>query len=264
MGEKMFTIVVHHHGHFVNYPFLCYDGGKIDFFENVNPDFLSYFEVVHALKELVLRMVDDLKNFEQIDLYAGELSKTIAVDVVDKDSKKNTDIHTTNGGIQRDSFIVSEELEMDLVDVHVGMPEKDYNEGSDQSDHFSERSDLQFFLDGDMLSDTCDILDKDDADFHAIPGVASLHDPNLDSLVAAEIDREYAEYVRSREKGKHQENVVIRDLETLDVPYRSEQEEENWLEFNKERDMAALELKARLVFSSVYICRKALIEYLIS
>ncbi|KAI5678338.1 hypothetical protein M9H77_09288 [Catharanthus roseus] len=202
MGEKMFAFVVHHHGHFVNYLFLCYDG-SLKMLTLISCPILKWFM---ALKEL--------------------------------DSRKNINIHTTNEGKQRDSFMVAEEeYEMDLVDVHIDMPEKDYNEGNDQSDHFSERSDLEFFLHRDSLNDTY-------------------------SLVAAEIDREYAEYLRSREKGKHQENVVSSDSETLDVPYGSEQEEDNWPEFNKERDMTAAELKARLVFSSVYVYRKALIEYL--
>ena len=56
MGD-IFNMHMHHGGTFQRYPQVKYIGMKVDVWDNRDPDFISYFELVDMVKELGYDMV---------------------------------------------------------------------------------------------------------------------------------------------------------------------------------------------------------------
>ena len=194
--EGMFSFEVHYGGHFVKNPGLTYVGGDIKYFNNIDPDYMSRFEIWGLLKglnmpintQICFKMPDDefaLLNSEAtvmymfgmfrdepyIHIYVGEVNDNGDVEnnngnqqggveaVGNSNINANQGVGTGNDGLGVGGVNDNVEPEVDH-DVNESETESDdsYTPESEQS--FEYDSDFDYFLDGDTLSDSCDIGDN--------------------------------------------------------------------------------------------------------
>ncbi|KAL3510299.1 hypothetical protein ACH5RR_029700 [Cinchona calisaya] len=282
MAFETFVLKVHHGGKFVRVPFLQYVGGKADLFDSVDPNLMSHFELLNALKEIRvpadspvyfwiggvdlendLRLVDSdrivLEKFEMnrehstVELYVGQLPELIDAnyqpDEVDNAKREDRDHHEN---------------------LHIGDRGHDENENDKTNDENVVNkgdgndlydSDFEFFLDRDNLNDGCDLVNEEVVAEEVCPEV---NIPNYDEYVQL-INDEYDAYVESKGKGKIVKEDNVSDDKVLHTAYNTSDQEvsEEFPEFNMEKDMKTPELLVGQLFSTIDNFRAALRMYCI-
>ncbi|XP_071925324.1 uncharacterized protein [Coffea arabica] len=289
----MFSLEVHYGGHFVKNPGLTYVGGDIKHFNDIDPDYMSRFEIWGLLKGLNLpintqicfKMPDDefaLLNSEAavmhmfgmfrdepyIHIYVGEVNDNRHVEnnngnqqggveaVGNSNINANQGVGTGNDGLGVGGVNDNVEPEIDH-DVNESEIESDdsYTPKSEQS--FEYDSDFDNFLDGNTLSDDCDIGDD-------ITEVTSGLDSNINlgqyQQYAELISDDYRAFVEARKEGKFVEHENIVDAEVLETAIQSSDDEnrEQFPEFNEERDMVDPKIVVGLIFPTTHVFRKAI------
>ncbi|XP_071918009.1 uncharacterized protein [Coffea arabica] len=292
----MFSFEVHYGGHFVKNPGLTYVGGDIKHFNDIDPDYMSRFEIWGLLKglnvpintQICFKMPDDefaLLNSEAavmymfgmfrdepyIHIYVGEVNDNGDVEnnngnqqdgveaVGNSNINANQGVGTGNDGLGVGGVNDNVEPEVDH-DVNESETESDdsYTPESEQSSEYD--SDFDYFLDGDTLSDNCDIGDD-------TTEVTSGLDSNINlgqyQQYAELISGDYRAFVEARKEGKFVEHENIVDAEVLETAIQSSDDEnrEQFPEFNEERDMVDPKIVVGLIFPTTHVFRKAIRMY---
>ncbi|KAL3524840.1 hypothetical protein ACH5RR_013212 [Cinchona calisaya] len=277
MAFETSVLKAHHGGEFVRVPVLQYIGDKADLFNSVDPDLMSHFGLLDALKDIHvpadspvyymiggvdlengLRLVDSYQTvvemFEMnrehstIELYVGQLpdlfdanyqpDEVDNAEMEDKDHDENPDIGDRGHDENENDKTNNENV------VNKG-------DGNDLYDF-----DFEFFLDGDDLNDGCDPVNEEEV---AGEVCSKVNIPNYDEYVQL-IHDEYDAYVESKENGKIVEEDNVGDDEVLHATYDSSDEEvsEEFPEFNTKKDMKSPELLVGQLFSTIDNFRAAL------
>ncbi|KAL3510971.1 hypothetical protein ACH5RR_030372 [Cinchona calisaya] len=282
----MFKLEIHHHGGIIMNPEPKYIGGPIDYITEFDPDLMSLIELKEIVKglelpentpmsyiavggelrlitsnEIVLKMFGLFRGSSYIVIYVGELmaenvhveNRVVANDqveanegnsegVVKNPEMENANIENEGSG---DSLASSDESD-NTYDA----------EGENSSDN---ESDLQYFLDGDSLSDACGPLEEGEV----VDGFGLNVDLWDFSAYAMMISEDYTSYMNAKSQGKVVEYENVSDNEILDAaPNSSDDEDGNGIpEFKEDRDMDNLDMNVGLIFSTVQLYRKALRLY---
>ncbi|KAL3538278.1 hypothetical protein ACH5RR_001644 [Cinchona calisaya] len=237
----MHTLEIHYDGQFVHQPEFNYVGGKIAYFNDVDPDLISYFEVLDCLKEIgvdveipIYYMVPNfdlehgrrLFNFDKIVLEMFEVNMNHKVIAIYSGEAANNNNHVDVNGINNNQLA--------LVEANEGA----YHEGGIGGVGQSE---------GDSMDDVGEQTKSEkDLDFDYF------------------LDRgNYEAYIANKGKGKMQEKEVVSDDEILNAAFNSSDDKggDEFPEFNAEREMEKPELVVGQLFSNATEFREAVRQH---
>lgn len=278
MTFQTYVLEVHHGGHFVRELVLQYVGGTIDKFEEVDPDLMSIFELREGLRKLnvtdelplyyriggtdlevglilvnsdqtVLQMFEMNRNYNSIELYVGELPQLVN-DVAQLYVADNFEFEGQPNDNPIEENVVNEGADSDILDASNGRGDDDNGPFDSECD-----SDFEFFLDGDALNDACDPIAEPIDDV----GRIEFKQPDYVKYIEL-ITEDYNAYVESKGKGKVIDNENLSDDEVLKATYDSSEEEQieqEFQEFNIEKDMEDPKLYVGQLFTNIYDFRAA-------
>ncbi|KAG5520595.1 hypothetical protein RHGRI_033244 [Rhododendron griersonianum] len=169
MDDQKFTLEFHHGGLFAYIPQKIYASGKVELIEDVDPDRMSYFEILGEVKQLGCPKISVIYHrLPDCDLDGGLREIKTDADVLDMFAihvgRSRIPIYVENPNLHvgDDEDMVSLGDKEDRVSL--GDKEEDSDGDSDfhaSSDcgSFSE-SDLEYFADGDMIFDEYENVGK--------------------------------------------------------------------------------------------------------
>ncbi|KAL3504417.1 hypothetical protein ACH5RR_034258 [Cinchona calisaya] len=144
----MLTLEIHHGGQFLQNPDLTYVGGSVKIFDNIDPDYMTRFELFTILNNLTAinmqvsyRMANgefallnsDLAVMEMFGMFRDEPFIRIYIEEVAANDQNLGDI--VNSDESNESYVM------------------------DSDESTEDDSDFEYFLDGDTLNDSCGIDD---------------------------------------------------------------------------------------------------------
>ncbi|KAL3523040.1 hypothetical protein ACH5RR_015874 [Cinchona calisaya] len=279
----MHIFEVHYGGEFVHIPEFKYVGGKVAHFEEVDPDLMSYFEVLDCLREIsvpteipiyyivpnadlehgrkllisdqnVLEMFEMNMGHQIIHIYSG------------KDANGNNNGENLNGNNDGENLNGNNDGE-DANGNNNGEHGNGNNDGlnenyQDEESELEVDSDFEYFLDGDTLSDGCDPLDEKETVKKAKEQWGRPPDyVEYEQLIGEDFEA----YIAEKGKGKIQEEEVVSDDEVLNQALNSSNDEvvDDFPEFNAERELEKPDLVVGQLFNNVAEFRVALKQHAI-
>ncbi|KAL3530065.1 hypothetical protein ACH5RR_009387 [Cinchona calisaya] len=283
----MHIFEVHYGGEFVHIPEFKYVGGKVAHLDEVDPDLMSYFEVLDCIREIsvpiefqiyyivpnadlehgprllisdqnVLEMFEMNMGHQIIDIYSGE--------DVNEAANGNNDGENANGNNNGENLNGNndgEDANGNNTGEHVNGNNDGLNENyQDEEGELEVDFDFEYFLDGDTLSDGCDPLDEKE-----IVKKAKEQWGRPPNYVEYEqlIREDFEAYIAEKGKGKIQEKEVVSDDEVLNQALNSSDDEmvDDFPEFNAEREMEKPDLVVGQLFNNVVEFRVALKQHAI-
>ncbi|KAI5658327.1 hypothetical protein M9H77_27120 [Catharanthus roseus] len=210
-------------GYFMRDSNLKYVGGECAQFLDIDPDLMSYFEIVHELRrikngsrvvnndEAVMQMFDIHREQGTILIYIGDLDNLdYAANVQSNFAPNNTIVECLGSNIE-ESFYDSHEKGLD--DASDGS-DSTCMVWSDESDSEHD-SDFDFFLDGDDLTDDHNTLGEENVVNTELVGVSQLDMEEYSNMT----NDEYVEYMGLKHSGKIVELECMSDDECLEAAY---------------------------------------------
>ncbi|KAL3506930.1 hypothetical protein ACH5RR_032312 [Cinchona calisaya] len=268
----MHTFEIHYDGQFVHQPELNYVGGKIEYFNDVDPDLMSYFEVLDCLKEIgidieipVYYMVPNfdsehghrLINSDKIVVEMFEVNMNHKVIAIYSGEDANDNNHVDANGINNDPLALVEADEGGIGGA--GQSERDSMDDVGEQTESEKDSDFDYFLDGDRMNDDCDQI-GDDRNLDFVNHVSNL--PNY-AEYADLIGKDFEAYIADKGKRNMQEKEVVCDDVVLNAAFNSSDDKggDEFPEFNVEREMEKPELVVGQLFSNVTEFREAIRQH---
>ncbi|XP_012851465.1 PREDICTED: uncharacterized protein LOC105971162 [Erythranthe guttata] len=265
MSSKLFTLRLNYGGNFSNMDFE-YVGGMVSMVADVDPDLMSYFEMLGIIKELqlsattviwynlpnenglnlldsdsgVLQMFkkySDVKVF-QVDLFLQDVDIDISCDVMSS--------HEANAEM---GMGVGAEVDIGAdAEVDMGIDaDEDESDPSYVADNESESgSDFDFFAEGDTMSES----------FHPL-GTDYIGDDG------EEISQPFDPEINLEQAFDASEDAIQSDPEVLSEPNESDEESKGrkFPEFEEENSLKEPLLEVGLVFCNIAAYRKALRQF---
>ncbi|KAI8531764.1 hypothetical protein RHMOL_Rhmol11G0161000 [Rhododendron molle] len=242
--------------------FEVHNGAKIDFVKDVDKDLMSYFDMVHMMKDLgYSENCNIYHKLPDCDLDGGLRDIKTDGDVVDMfaihNDKETISIYVVNPVVEEGEGADLVNLEDDIIDC-----DDNESETEGDSDAISPRnsisdSDLEYFVDGDEL-ESCHIsIELESETFMGHSELVTLKEAGWNGSGNG-CNYSYGEGT-SHGKGKEVE------FDDMDNPNNSSDEEGKieFAEFFEDRDMERPDLELGMIFANATLFRAALRKHTI-